>query len=561
MTAALEPTRVARGRPGAGAPKTFASAFASAALAIAVSAHGHAWPSEHYRTHPVEFFREVLGVEPWSRQIEIIEAVRDNMRVSVRSGHKVSKSTSAAGLALWWYCSYPDARAVMSSVTSRQVDEILWRELTMRKARARVPIGGVIGKLARTGLKSTDFRQIVGFTARQAEAVAGISGANLLYILDEASGIPETIFHAIEGNRAGGAKVVLFSNPTKNEGEFFESHHSKRHLYTCIHISSEESPNVVEGRSVIPGLATREWIEEKREEWGVDSAIYQVRVRGEFPREEASKVVQLHLVLDAEQRWEDAPAAGRLHVGLDPVGQGDDDFGMVARRGGKVLEVTTAAPPPASLKTPDEVADWFVAKAVEFINRHRTALEGAPAVKVDTTGGAGNLGGRFAAKLRQRFGESKGVQLAELEVFSVDASAKSTDGRFPLMRDALWFGVAEWLRAGGALPPEKLSDGTFCAAHDKKLVAELTAPGFALDLHERPKVDKKDIIREKIKRSPDRADAVGLAIYEPSGARAATRRDPPPPNLDWFEQQGRGIDPYAALDAVTGRGPYGGRHG
>src|SRR5204862_354817 len=134
------------------------------------------------------------------------------------------------------------------------------------------------GELARTGLKSVDFREIVGFTAREAEAVAGISGRNLLYILDEASGIPDEIYEAIEGNRAGGARVVLLGNPTKTTGEFFDAFHAKARFYKTITVSSEQTPNVVTGRDEIPGLATRAWIEEKREEWRPDSALYKVRV-------------------------------------------------------------------------------------------------------------------------------------------------------------------------------------------------------------------------------------------------------------------------------------------
>ncbi len=177
------------------------------------------FPCDKYQNDPVGFFHDILGVEPWERQVEIIEAVRDHPRVACKSGHKVSKSHTAGGIALWYYCSFPDARVVMTSTTSRQVDAILWRELRMMKARGGIcleckrknedlpndqkitapcphsgMIDGVIGELARTGLKSADFREIVGFTAREAEAVAGVSGANLLYILDEASGIAAVIF-------------------------------------------------------------------------------------------------------------------------------------------------------------------------------------------------------------------------------------------------------------------------------------------------------------------------------------------------------------------------------
>src|SRR5690606_35865340 len=123
----------------------------------------------------------------------ILEAVRDHQRVAVSSGHKCGKSMSAAILSLWYYCSFPNARAIMSSTTARQVDQILWRELKMvrtrggkcvackaadpedRKIARPCPhsalIEGDIGELARTGLKSPDFREVFGFTAREAEAV------------------------------------------------------------------------------------------------------------------------------------------------------------------------------------------------------------------------------------------------------------------------------------------------------------------------------------------------------------------------------------------------------
>ncbi|HYG67931.1 MAG TPA: hypothetical protein VD838_09735, partial [Anaeromyxobacteraceae bacterium] len=93
------------------------------------------WPSSKYRDDPVAFAHDILGVEPWSKQVEILEAVRDHKRVAIRSGHKTGKSNSAGILALWFYCSWPDARVVMSSTTSRQVDTILWRELSMLRSR------------------------------------------------------------------------------------------------------------------------------------------------------------------------------------------------------------------------------------------------------------------------------------------------------------------------------------------------------------------------------------------------------------------------------------------
>jgi hypothetical protein len=236
-------------------------------------------------------------------------------------------------MALCFYCSFEAARAVLTSKTSRQVDQILWRELSMMRARSgrcfdcivKDPAGdfiprpcphsaiidGEIGMLARTGLKSDDFREVVGFTAREAEAVAGISGANLIYFPDEASGIPEVIYEAIEGNRMGGARIAMFSNPTKNEGTFFDAFHSKSQYFKTIRISSEDSPNVTEGRVVIPGLADLETIEEKKAEWGEDSPMYRVRVKGEFVLNEDGRIFSVQAIADAEMRWDETPGTTR----------------------------------------------------------------------------------------------------------------------------------------------------------------------------------------------------------------------------------------------------------
>src|SRR2546426_9485060 len=58
-----------------------------------------------YADNPVGFATDVLHVEPWSKQIEILDAVLREPRVSVKGGVGVGKDFTAAVLALWWaYC-------------------------------------------------------------------------------------------------------------------------------------------------------------------------------------------------------------------------------------------------------------------------------------------------------------------------------------------------------------------------------------------------------------------------------------------------------------------------
>lgn len=478
-------------------------------------------PCARYQTNPCGFADDILGIELWSKQREILEAVVEFFRVSVRSGHKCGKSTTAAVIALWFYFCFEDARVVLSSVTSRQVDQILWREIRKLRARSKQHIVGEMHELARSGFKAPaelgDFREIVGFTAREAEAVAGISGANLIYILDEASGIPEEIFEAIEGNRAGGARLVMFSNPTRTTGEFYLSHTDKaivkgndRGFYKTIHVSSAHTPNVIEGRTLIPGLAGREWVEEKAREWGKESPLYKVRVEGEFVIGEDGKILSLHAITEAEGRWEGAAAEGRLFIGIDPAGpaEGGDESAFALRRGKKIMSLIALR----GLTEADHVAH-----TLGFIAEHRKNGEAAPVVVVDREGPIGSaVYGLFRAHLEQH--------RDAFQIVGVRASdrARRQPALYDRVRDELWANFDTWLREDGAIPS------------DAKLAKELHAPSWEGQVTGRLKATPKSELRKILGRSPDRADAACLSTWEPlnlhdddeRGAERQEKREP-----------------------------------
>lgn len=459
------------------------------------------WPALEYQADPVAFFREVLGVEPWRRQIEVLEAIRDHGRVAVRSGHKIGKTTLAVGAGLWFYESFPDARVLMTAPTARQVDRVLWRELRKLHARALVPLDGEPGQLAKTGIVSPDLREMWGFTATEAESVAGTSGANMLYIVDEASGVGDAIFEAIEGNRASGTiKVLLLSNPTKTEGEFFEAFDTKAKFYRTFTISSEETPNAVEGRVVVPGLASRSWIEEKREEWGEESALYTVRVKGEHALGEDGKILSVAAILEATQRWEDTPATGRLQIGLDPAGPGlgGDETVFAVRRGKKLLRLY------AFRGLSD---DAHVAQLLGIIAEHRLDRDPVPLVCVDREG---PIGGTVYGALRGYVNHPDHADAFEVVGVRSSPAAIRRPDAYDRVRDELWANLRDWIREGGAL------------VDDGKLQKELNAPEWIQHSMGRVKVTPKDELREKLKRSPDRADALALAVWVPVAFREET---------------------------------------
>lgn len=542
------------GRPRAATPaRVAASIFGEPGR----DARASTWPRAEYRTDPARFFREVLGVEPTQKQIAIALAlVPENARVAVKSGHKVGKTKIDICIALWFYCSFEEARVVLTSTTSRQVDRVLWRELRMTHHRARVglkpddeglkrnpglktqDIGGEPATLARSGLVSPDFREITGFTAKEAEAVAGVSGRNLLYIVDEASGVPQAIIDAIEGNRAGGVRILLTSNPTKCEGEFFEAFGKKAKSetnprgYTGFTISSEESPNVVEGRTVVPGLATPEWIEEKKADYGEDSDWYKVRVKGEFPINEAGKIISLALITGAEERWEDAEEDGVLHIGLDPAGPagGGDESVFALRRGKKLLKLIAMR---------EQSEDALLVHLLSILREYRRGKE-VPIVLVDREGLVGaKVFGAIRGYLSSHPESARPFHLVGVRS---SEKAKRDPQNFDRVRDELWENMRVWLRDGGAIPS------------DVKLEQELHAPKWVARVDLKRKAERKEDLRKFLGRSPDRADALCLAVWEASdsergdGVFRTEQRD------RFAEPAAQGIDPYAGESAWRSHG-------
>lgn len=413
-------------------------------------------------------------------------------RISIRSGHKVSKSHSAAILALWWATTKRDARVPITSASFNQVVKILWREITSmyRKANLNVPLGGQMYRDPSSGLVFPNGNEIFGFSTDQPERAAGISGENLLYIIDEASGVDEAVFEAMEGNMAAGAKMVLFSNPTRMIGTFFDSFHSKSRFWHNIHISSQHSPNVT-GEREIKGLAGPKWVQEKKEEWGEKSPMFQVRVEGNFPSQGDDAVIGLSLATDAQMRWENAPTEGALRIGVDPARYGEDETVIWAVRGVKALEPVVGF-------------NWngqqIAAKVLEVIRRLKRPTDDKIYVKIDVIG----LGASPTDFLNiMQEAKDLGVVVRPVNV----AHASSNPDVYADLRTQLCFDLRDWLEAGGTLPK------------DERLTQEVVSATYTLDAKGRNRVASKKDERRLLGRSPDRRNALELAIYEATPKR------------------------------------------
>lgn len=453
---------------------------------------------EKYGNDPVAFAVEVLGIKPWSRQEEILRAVSVHEKVATRSGHKIGKTTTIAILALWWFCTRARAFVILTSSTDTQIKRQLWPEVQRLYRGATVAIGGKLNDTHHGGLVDVD-RTVFGVSTNNTENMGGYSGAELLFLADEASGIDEGIFNAIEGNRAGGARLAMFGNPTQMSGTFYDAFHDKQEFWHPVHVSSTETPNASGSGEEIPGLATKAWVEEKTAELGgPGNPEYDIRVAGEFPAQGEDSVIGSKIIVEAQKRWR-APTLddGPLEVGVDVARFGGDESVVQARRGKFLYE-------PKVFKNLDGPA--LATKVLELVRELReeaTAMLGIMSntgepverrsfekavVKIDSIG----VGASPYDILKQ----SK-----EIEIIAVDVgTAADNDEDYVNLRAQLWFGLRDWLKVGAFKT-------------DSRTANELAAVRYKTDAQMRYQIESKDNLRKRIHRSPDRADAMALAVY------------------------------------------------
>lgn len=464
-------------------------------------------PLARYRNDPIGFCKDVLGLQVWWKQEEILEAVVDQLKIAIRSGQKTGKTTIAVAIALWFVATRSRAIVIVTATTFPQVKTIVWKELRRIFALPGVAekLGGKMNMDPRTGLQFTDGRCVVGISTDKTEGMAGFSSPEMMFIVDEASGVERFVFEAIEGNRMGGdVRLILFGNPTKTEGVFFEAFHEKSAFWRRIHVSSEETPNCSGRGPPIPGLASPVTIEEKRIELGIESAEYQIRVLGNFATSNSNAVVGLGLILAAKQRYmiqqslgfpEDTGTRDELCFGVDVARFGDDDTVIYPRRGLHVFVPTVLhgadgnAIARVILQLVRDMRRMIKDDAV--VNGQRWEV---PQVKIDGTGG-------YGGSVVDALSNVHGKELVTIEINASEASNRRD--KYKNLRAQMHFAVALFLKEGGYFPP------------DNKLEAELRAPIFFFDEIARKQIESKADIKKKLGRSPDLADALALAVYCP----------------------------------------------
>lgn len=420
-----------------------------------------------FRNNWRQFGANFLGIsELWDRQSAIIDSVASRRLTAVRAGHGVGKTFAGAVAALWFlYCRAP-AKVLITAPTEWQAQQVFWGAMKNLRARARRALGGVMGE-TKLALGEEWWAQVRA--TKSVDFFQGVHGKNLLVIVDEAAGVDEAIFEGVKTLLTGeGNKVLLMGNPVRRSGSFHAAFSDA--AYGHVHLSCLKHPNVVEGREIIPGAVTREWIEERRAEWE-GTPLWQARVLGEFPDAAEDQLISLELLGMAESR--EVVPTGPAVIGVDVARYGNDETAIYVMRDGAVVDSRF-------LRKRDlmETAGHVHALA----QTHDVKL-----IAVDDTG----LGGGLTDRLREL-----GHEVAAINFGSAPDNAQ----KYYDLPSELWGELSEGFRAG-ALGPIPAND---------VLSGQLTARRYTYrDC--RLKVEGREEMRRRGLKSPDRADALALA--------------------------------------------------
>lgn len=301
---------------------------------------------DSYRTDPVSWARDVLGIHMWSKQVEICESVKRNKRTVVASCHSSGKSLVSSVLSCWWVAVHPPGSAIVISTapTYRQVNAILWEEMRKHHRTAEALGLPLPGSITGSDVWKLPNGQMVGMGRKpkdgDSHAFQGIHRRYVLVIIDEAAGVPEELWTGVEAiTTTANSRILAIGNPDDRETTFGDVYEEERYdaLWHRIRIPADTTPNFT-GEYVpspLPDvLLQRSWVEDRRAAWGEDDARFKSKVLAQFPDNSEFGLFGAPLLarafVDAD---EDVRGEGTLTLGVDVARYGEDKSVVAARRG------------------------------------------------------------------------------------------------------------------------------------------------------------------------------------------------------------------------------------
>ncbi len=427
---------------------------------------------------------------------------------------------------IWFLHSYEPAIVVTTAPSVRQVRR-LWQRIRAIIRNSKVP-------LMTKGLRPVNCYWEIGeewyaegVATTDGEKFRGDHGPNMLFIFDEANGVPSFAYEEVVNMcTAPNNKIVLVGNPTNPVGEFFDAFNKPRLGWKTMEICSMDHPNVTTGKQIFPGAVSRAWVNERvhklctpvdardidkkkndfqwpkgSSNWYRPGPAFYSRVLGQFPTEGPDQLIPVGWLVNARndkrplyQIDETAP----VDIGVDVAYSGGDYCVAYARRGPCVIDrIKWQGLDP-------EHAKGRVAEFIEEFATNRKIPVGS--VAVDAIGiGAGLAYGLMGMR---DSGTIHCNQVLAVQV-SERATKRADDAEYENKRAEIAFDLAERFRSG-RVDLSRITDDAYDDLEAQCTQIERQRSPQSL----RHKIESKDSIRKKTGISPDDFDALCLCFID-----------------------------------------------
>lgn len=266
------------------------------------------------------------------QQKEIGQGLALHKRIAVAAGTGIGKSAVAALLMQWFMVTHPHCKIPTTAPSGKQLRDILWSELDFWLNR---------NSLKKLYVRRKDLLHIHSFpewygVARTVpkdgkdlnDTLAGFHAPYMLIICDEASGIPDPVFTALDGAMTQeNSYIFLISNPVSTGGYYYDTitePDGRGKDYKVFFFSSKDSPLVDKNYEL--SIINR---------YGKDSPMYKSKVLG-LPIAMHDTAIVAPETYDQVTKDNKLRFSGDICLGVD-IGDKGEDPSVICHKQGKSI--------------------------------------------------------------------------------------------------------------------------------------------------------------------------------------------------------------------------------
>jgi hypothetical protein len=415
-------------------------------------------------------------VHLWSKQREILDALKaGHKRIAIKAAHAVSKTHTCGLLACWNNTVFTPSLTFTTAPTWRQINSVLWKEIRTQFMAARFKLANKSPLPKSPEWHIASDQRAFGASSDKPEKLQGLheGAGRVMAIVDEACGVEGTIWPAIYSIVTGGSDILIaVGNPDFRNPDFMRMFADPS--FYPITISAYDSPNFtgepVPDR-VRSALVSQAWVKELIETYGEDSPIVASKVRADFPLEDAQTLIPLSYIEAAESRPVQKNLDNCRKAGNDVARYGTDRTVIYLVDGNHAYCVL-------------ETGKISTMETAGHCLQH---IQAGYQMAIDDTGVGGGVTDRLIEQGYTPYPVNFGQSALEKD-------------RFMNARSEMYWNLRIWLRDTGHVD---------C---DPALRKELTTIQYKMHSSGRIQVESKDDIRKRLGKSPDKADALVLAV-------------------------------------------------